>query len=244
MPSTTAIVTALGEERSLVARTSADPVAPGLDQLPLLGDPLSPSLEILASTRPDLVLAWSGSSRPALERTLSSGGRIVSFDIRSVADVRAAIATVGELLDREDRADSLVRKLDAELSHARARAPRGGTPPRVAWVVWPDPPTLAGPGTFVDEILSIAGGRNVVREGEGAWPRLSWERLIARRPEVVVWPEGGGVPSPDRAPDRWSSLTAFREGRVIRVPADRAHVPGPWIGRTTERLADELARIR
>lgn len=244
MPATTAIVTALGAEASIVARTSADPSSTVLDPLPLVGDPLSPSLETLASVRPDLLLAWRGSAEAPLERTLNEGGRIVSFDIQSVADLRAAIATLGALLARQERADSLVRALDTDLARARNRAPDAPSPPRVAWVVWPHPPTLAGRGSFVDEILAIAGGRNVVREGEGAWPRLSWEELVARRPDVVVWPEGGGVPPPSAAPAAWEAVAAFREGRVIRVPADSVHVPGPWIGRWAERLARELESVR
>lgn len=243
-PATTGIVVALGAEAALVARTSADPASVALDTLPVVGDPLTPSLETLAAVRPDLILAWRGSDHVSLERTLGEGGRIVSFDVQSVADLRTAIFTLGAVLDREERADSLVRVLDDDLARARRRAADTASRPRVAWVVWPNPPTLAGSGSFVDELLDIAGGRNVVRQGEGAWPRLSWETLVARRPDVVVWPEGAGMPSPETAPGAWEAVEAFREGRVIRLPADRVHVPGPWIGRAAERLARELAEVR
>lgn len=243
MPSTTAILVELGVADRIVARTNADPDDPALAGLPSVGDPLTPSPERLSWLRPDLVVAWAGSRAREVERTLAEGGRLLLLDIQGMPDLRAAIDTLGALTGRRERADSFVRVLDADLAHAR-RVAAGGPPLRVAWLVWPDPPRLAGVGSFVHEVLEHAGAENVMEPGEGAWPRISLEVLLAREPDVIIWPRGGGVPGPESADRLWELVPAYREGRVLRVEADSLHVPGPWIGRATLDLARRLERMR
>ena len=115
----------------------------------------------------------------------------------------------------------------------------------MAWVVWHDPPILAGRGTFIDEVLAVAGGRNVVMQGEGEWPVFSFETLLARDPDIVVWPDGAGVAPPGVAPSPWrSSLRALRRGAVVMVPALEYQVPGPSIGASAAALARRLAAAR
>lgn len=247
MPSTTAILMALGVEDRLVARTSADPELGGDREVPSVGDPLTPSSEVLVSVEPDLIVAWAEARRGPLKRAVPPAGRVVGLDIRSLADLERAVDTLGVIVGRPDRADSLVRSIRADLARARRVAGRPGTAarerPTVAWLVWPDPPTVAGAGSFVGEILRLAGGRNVMREGEGSWPRLGFEALVERDPDILVWPEGGGVPGPEAVSGPWPSLRAVREGRVLRIDADSLHVPGPHIGRAALRLARKLAPL-
>lgn len=80
---------------------------------------------------------------------------------------------------------SLLATLEDDLRRAREVGRSAGNP-RVAWVVWHDPPILAGRGTFIDDVLSAAGGTNVVLASKGTWPALSFEVLHARVPDIVV----------------------------------------------------------
>lgn len=239
LPAATEIVVELGGRDLLVARSDGDPATAPMEGLPRVGDPLAPSVEVLTDVRPDLILAWAGADREALRRVIPPDGSLVLLQIRSFQELRAAIDTVAGLLGQEGRGRTVIERLNADLDRARRVAAEDA--PSVAWIVWPDPLILAGPGTLLDEALAYAGGKNVVRAGEGSWPTVSLETLVSRDPDVLIWPKGGGIPDPAAVGGAWDRITAFQDGRLLRIPADRFHVSGPGLGTATVRLARELA---
>lgn len=235
LPAATEVLVALGARDELVARTTSDLRASGLSDV---GDPLAPSLERISAASPDLVIARPNADLAALRRAVP-GAEVEPLAIDGLDDLRSAIERLGRLVHREDRAAEIRARLDAALDRAR-RIGRAGGGPVVAWVVWPQPPTLAGPGSFLDEVLTLAGGVNVLAEGEGTWPAVGLETLITRDPDVLVWSGGGSAPGLDAAPGSWGSLRAVREGRVLVVHPNAYHVPGPSIAESAVDLAVRL----
>lgn len=240
LPAVTEIITGLGARDRLVAQTTGELPESGLVDV---GNPLDPRLEVIAKASPDLIVAWYETDLGPLHRTLPPGSEILPLRIQTLDDLRHAIRLLGSLLDLETRAEALLAVLEEDLRLARQTGRSAGSP-LVAWVVWHDPLTLAGRNTFIDEVLAVAGGRNVVAKGEGEWPVLSIETLLAREPDIVVWPEGAGVPPPAMAPAPWGALLAGRRVAVVTIPADEYQVPGPSIGAATGELARRLVSVR
>jgi ABC-type Fe3+-hydroxamate transport system substrate-binding protein len=243
LPAATAIIAALGADHLRVARSSADPADPHRP-LPSVGGILSPNLERLAAARPDLLVVWPDLPAEPLRRTLAPGGRLVRLEIDGLDGLRDAIRRLGRLLRLQTAADSLLAGLEVDLSRARGVAPE--PTPSVVWIVGSDPLVAAGPGSFVDEVLLRAGGRNAVPPGSSPWPRLAPEALVALEPDVVVWPRGGGLPEPPgpgEASPPWSLLRAVRQGRVLEVEAAHYHVPAPHTGTAILELAHRLAAV-
>lgn len=118
-------------------------------------------------------------------------------------------------------AASIARRLEEVRRSVEGRPAR-----RVAFLVGGTPPWVAGPGTFVHELLGIAGGENVFHDLDGLYGAVSAEALVARRPEILLIPEG--TPAPEDTGG----------ARIVEVPAWVA-VPGPALARS----ADTLARI-
>ena len=240
LPAATEILDALGAGDRLVAASADMRPRSGL---PDAGDPLHPSLEVISRISPDLILASPQTELGPLRRAAPEGAAILSLEILTLDDLRDAIRDLGSLLELEARARSLLATLEDDLRRAR-QAGRSAGRPRVAWVVWHDPPILAGRGTFIDEVLSAAGGTNVVLAREGTWPTLSFEVLHAMAPDIIVWPDGAGVAPPEMAPEPWRALQAMQAGAVVTVPARAYQVPGPSIGEAAAELAHRLARAR
>ena len=61
---------------------------------------------------------------------------------------------------------------------------------RVFYVVYNDPPMTAGPGTFIDQLLDIAGADNIFSDATTNWPTVSLEEVVKRDPDIVVLPVG------------------------------------------------------
>ena len=250
LPAATEILLALGAGDALVARTEGDR-DPVLAPLRSVGQVLTPNLEVLASVRPDLVIAWPDADLAAVTRVVERGdGRLERIAIDRLGDLEPAIRRLGAWVGRARAADSLAASVAATLRLAReagaaVATPSGARRPRVLWVVWSDPIVVAGPGTFIADVIDVAGGANAASDAGAPWPRLGAESLLATGADVLVWPEGDGVfPAAElgrRA--RWSSLTAVRAGRVIVVDPDRVHVPGPEIAEVALDLAHALTGL-
>jgi iron complex transport system substrate-binding protein len=230
------MLVALGARDRLVARTDYD-TDPTLAQLPSVGGGLNPSLERLIVLHPDLVIGWSGDQ--SLDQLARRGGVVYRPQSQTLADVRCTILRLGRALRLEASADSLTRAIDGELDDVR-RAVQGRPRPSVFYVVWFDPPMTAGPGTFIDELIDIAGGRNVFADASGLWPTVTLEGIVRRQPAVVIVPRGerGAERSARlRTTPGWRDLRAVRAGRVIEVDADLFNRPGPRVGKAARTLA-------
>lgn len=242
IPSATETVVAMGLADLLVARTDFD-AGPGVDSLPSVGGGVDPSLEALVSHRPDLVLTWAtGKEAELRERLETLGIPVFAVDVTDTADIFRTVANVGALAGRTDAADSLAASMRAEIEAVRASVASRPTP-SVFFIVWHDPPMTTGGGTFIHEMIGVAGGRNVFGDATEPWPNVALEEVVRRRPDVIVLPVGekGAARLEElRREPGWRDVPAVREGRVVIVDAELMNRPGPRLGEAARRLAQAL----
>jgi iron complex transport system substrate-binding protein len=240
IPARTDALLALGAADRLIARTRWD-TDPRIASVPSVDNALTPSIEWLVSRQPDLVIAWPDvQSRSTVERLVQLGIPVYSSRVETLADVDRAITHLGIMLGIEARADSLRSALRAALDSVRARV-AGRSPRTVAYLIGIQPPMAAGPGTFIDELITIAGGRNAFGDAASKWPMVSLEELLKRAPDVLVI-SAGEEDAPglsDRLSERagWRGLAAVREGRTHAVDAGRYNRPGPAVVLAVRELA-------
>ena len=225
----------------LVARTRFDR-SPEVAHLPSLGGAIQPNLEALAGLKPDLVIAWSASPQLTVaERVDALGIPVYRAELQTIADVRSHLGRLGTLLGLEQRAGVLVDSLDAGLESV-AEAVEGRELVSVYYSVWHDPPQTTGPGTFIDEVIRHAGGRNVFGDAGRQWPRVSVEAIVRRDPDALVIarhsPQAAGAPWLEGP--GWRDLRAVQTGRYLIVDGDLFNRPGPHVAAAARRLAHFL----
>lgn len=226
VPSATETLDALGARGVLVGRTDFD-AAPWARDLPSVGGGIQPSYETLISLEPDLVVRFAGEQDAETPGVLDRMGiRHVAIRPDGIDDVRDAILMLGLATGRSDRAEALVADLDARLQEVRRKA--GSLPhPRVAYVLGGTPPWVAGPGTFVHEVLEAAGGTNVFADLDRLYAAVSPEELVVRELDLILTPAASSVPD-------WLARRA-----EVREVGDLLELPGPGVG----AAAEEIARI-
>ncbi|HEX6036963.1 helical backbone metal receptor, partial [Longimicrobium sp.] len=226
----------------LAGRTDFDTDS-ALASLPSVGGGLDPSLETLASLRPDLVISFETQGDAALRTRLRELGiPVYGLAAQDTADVFRALANLGTLAGRRTQADSVAASVRAELDAVR-RSVAGRPAPSVVYVAWVDPPMVAGPSTFLSELVRVAGGRPAFEDMKQEWPQVSVEEIVSRRPQVVVIPSGAGAEfSADalRTTPGWRELTARPGTRVAEVPVAVVNRPGPRLGEAARALRDAL----
>jgi iron complex transport system substrate-binding protein len=236
-PSLTDTLLALGQAGRIVGVTRVDR-APEVERLPRVGGFLDPNPEAILGLAPDLVL-WitDGGALPAVRRTADlAGGRfpILAIPVVTVADVIASARIVGDAVGDPAGGEALARRLQASVDALRARA-AGAAPRRVLFVVGREPLVVAGPGSFPDELLRLAGCTNAVG-GPRPWPVLPLELAVGANPELVV---DAALDEPAEGMQRLAAIPAVRRGAVVRLRTDDLLRPGPrMIGALDELFRD------
>ena len=123
---------------------------------------------------------------------------------------------MGTALARQAAGDSLLYPLRESLRETRSIAAQRSRR-RVFYVVYNDPPMTTGPGTFIDQLLDIAGADNVFRDATSQWPTVSLEEVVKRDPDIVVLPVGemsAQVGERLRSTAGWRDLRAVKNGCI------------------------------
>ena len=236
IPSITETVAAL-DPGVLIARTRFDR-APEFAHLPSLGDGMNPNLEALARLEPDLVISWYDATEQVADRAAALGIPVYRADVQTIDDLRSHLRRLSKLLGLEERASLVIDSLDRALDRVAA-AVRGRDPVSVYYSVWHDPPQTTGPGTFIDEVVSLAGGRNIFADASRGWPLVSVEAVLQRNPDALVIPgrAAGAKAVPWLEAPGWRELEAVRTGRYLLVDGDLFNRPGPHVAEAAAHLA-------
>ncbi len=195
---------------------------------PVLGDALTVSTEAVLAADPDALLIQSDPSKYDTLRQLDPSLRVEHFTVETTADIVAALRRLGELAGHPERGAQRADALEAGLAELRAQA-EGVERPSVLFVMGSEKPGSAGRGSFVHELIELAGGRNAAGELEG-WPTLSLEYVLAAQPEVLICWSSEQDAQRDR--DRWMALEdlpAAQSGRVHVVTAKSWTLPTPLL---------------
>lgn len=243
-PAVTELLVALGAADALVGRTRYDTFLPRLREVPDLGPGLRPNVEAVLAARPDLVLLYaSNENRPAARRLREAGVRTAAFRVDRLADLSRVTRVLGRLTGDTAAARLTIDTTAAALARVRART--AALPhPTVFWHLWDTPLLGVGGGSWLDDLVTAAGGRNVYHALRDPSPVITFEDLLRRDPDVIL----AGARTRDRLlrDPRWSGLRAVRTGRVLAVDSTIVNGPSPRVGSSAAEIArllhPELAR--
>lgn len=239
VPSLTEAVCAIGACERLVGVDDYSNYPPEVRSLPRLGGLYNPSVERIVALRPDLVLLSKYGRLP--ETLRQAGVTVFVFESETLDDVFRNLTTLGLLLDRQAEARRLVDRIQTEMDRVASLVRSRGPSPTVYYEIDPTP-YAAGPGSFVGELISRAGGRNIVPAELGLFPRLSPELVIGANPDVIILADApyGVTPQQLSARPGWSGLKALKQGRVVALSQEQVDIlsrPGPRVAEALRLLA-------
>lgn len=240
VPSITDEVFALGADADVVAISNYTKYPARALTKPSIGDPTQPSMEVLLSLHPDLVLGIQTSNpMQALGQIERLGIPVYLIDPHGLNGLLHSLKSLGEVLGREGDAAALVNSLQHRITAVRARTealPR----PSVFMPIWYDPIITIGRGSFISEIITAAGGRSITDDLMSEWPQISLEAVVARGPQALLLIRGGNM-ALDTLRERpgWAALQAVRHDRVFYVD-DRIELVSPVAIDALEELSFEF----
>ena len=233
-PTTTEILFAIGAGDKLVGRSHWDAWPKEALRVADLGPGIRPNVEAVLGARPDLVLLYaSEENRAAASRLRAAGVSTAGFRIDQIDAFRRVTPILGRLTGDTAAARTTVDTVNRSLERVRA-ATAGRPRPKVLIPAWDTPLIVLGGGSFVTQVVSIAGGENVYESSPERSPQVTLEDVVRRDPDVILV-------GPERrhrylSHPRWRTLRAVRERRVLAL--DTALV---W--RASSRLGESAASI-
>jgi iron complex transport system substrate-binding protein len=242
-PSATEVVAALGATSLLVGVDEYSEFPPEVKQLPDVGSFLTPNLEAIVRLRPTLVIVddiHSGSARALGD----AGIETVACAMHTLPDVTSALTTVGARLGRTAEATRIAADIQAAIDAAIARRP--AKRPKVLAIIDREAGGLgnlvaAGSGSYVDELLALVGGANVLAGAGVRYPKLSMEEVLRAQPEVILDLSFAARGTKGMDPWRTVEVPAAKSGRLHALSEPYLIAPSPRVTLALDAMAKAIA---
>ena len=234
-PATTEMLFAIGAGSRLVGRTTWDLWPDSAKLVPDLGDGIRPNVEAILAAHPDLVLLYASSDNRSTARALRAANiATLAIKVDRIADFQRVIRLLGAAVGDSARAATVEDTVMKSLARARAST-AGKARPTVFWQMWDNPLLTIGRGSYLSELVEIAGGRNVYDSLPEPSPQIAFEDLARRDPDIIlVAPQGIARIVNDPA---WKRMKAVRTKQVLAVDTALVFRPSVRLGEAALSLA-------
>jgi len=241
-PNITEMIYTLGAQDMLVGRTNACDHPASANSVPSVGAFGEPSIEKIAQLEPDLVLYTDVKDVSFREKMAALHIPSIQLQFEHMADLQYQMLKIGDLLGRPAQARFIVKQWEQRLRAVTQRN-KGVRPLRVYFELWRTPAITAGKGSFIDELIRLAGGNNIAHDLPAAYPKPGDEFVVMADPEIIVL--GYDRPKDMTFPSSWKATTAVSHNNIIDdLDTDLLLRPGPRIFDGLERLQQRFEQAR
>jgi iron complex transport system substrate-binding protein len=237
-PSITEFLFALGAGPRVVGADDFSDEPAAAKQLEKVGG-IKVNFEKVVSLKPDLVLSVKFSDG-TIEKLASAGLLVLVVDPQSAGDVARTAILLGRAVGSDGNA--MARDIQKRVDDVRAKTSTATTKPRVYHEIDASDPTkifTVGPGSYIHDLIEIAGGQNIAARATSAYPQLSAEEILRSDPEIIVLAAAEYSAKPDQVAARtgWSVISAVKNKRIFTIPPNLINRPGPRVGEAAEAYA-------
>lgn len=242
-PSNTEILFAIGAGSQVVGRDEFSNYPQQALDLPAVGGSFGGyNEEAIVSLNPDLILA-AEINTPEQVKSLEDLGLTVYLlpNPTTLEEMYENLKLIGRLTGQEANAKALVEALQARVAAIDAQVSAITDRPKVFYELDgtdPSAPYTAGAGTFIDLLITRAGGENIGAVMGVPWGQLSIEQIVIQDPEIILLGDAAYGVTVESVGQRagWENLKAVKNGRVFPFNDDLLSRPGP-------RLVDGLEAL-
>ncbi len=241
-PNLTEILFALGLDEKIAAVSSDSDYPPGALEKEKTGTFWQPNIEAVIAAKPDLVVTLGFQQQRTVANRLNTiGYKTVTVNIEKVDDLFDAIENIATAAGCDTRAKKLVSTIKEKLNNLSTAVSAAGKV-KVLYVVQRHPLRVAGPDTFINELIEYAGGRNAIAKTIHKYPPIGAETVYACGAEVIIEPTMGQKKqaqqqSAIRYWQKFAPVPAVKNNRIYVIDGDLVARLGPRICQAVETIA-------
>jgi iron complex transport system substrate-binding protein len=235
-PANTEIAYAIGAGGKMVAGTSYDDYPEEAKSLPKIGDFANPNVEKIASFEPDLVLAAGGIQDKLRSKLEGLGMKVYVVDPKTYDGVMTDITNLGQLTGSTPQAQQVADTMQKAKDDVQAQV-ASASRPSTFLEIYSKPLMTAGGETFIDDMITLAGGTNLGATAGSGFPTFSTEVLFKNDPAVYI-ADSGSMSKPGDITKRagFDVLTAVKDGHVYVIDDSIIARPGPRLAQGLQEL--------
>ena len=245
-PSITEILFELGLKDRVIAVTNFCKYPKEACQRPSIGGMLNPNMEKVVSLTPDLIIYQSGNQR-LRNNAKNVGVQTLEVRMGNLEEIFESIKKLGVALNCQEQANKLTLKLTTGIAFYQERLK--DLPQKEVLLLLGDSSDpardlyAAGPGTFLNELLILSGGKNIIRDSPARYPKLSKEHIIEKSPEIII--EAGPKSNLSQKEidlkikewHRFPTIKAVKNNQIYFIGADYILIPGPRLLKIIEQFS-------
>ncbi|MGE5439187.1 MAG: cobalamin-binding protein, partial [Bacteroidota bacterium] len=228
-PNLTEMIYSLGMGPQLAGNTLYCTYPPEARKVTKVGDMLTFDYEKILSLKPDLIfITVEGNSKDSFNKLKALGLKIFVSNPRDFKGIVKTYTDMGRIFGKQKAADSAASAWKASYDSiitASASRPH----PECMFLVGINPVMVAGKNTFINELITSAGLKNIAADAPQNYPVYSREEIVKRNPDVIIMAgdtQQDEVKIKDSYPE-WRALKALRNNRILIVDPDLYMRPGP-----------------
>lgn len=219
---------ALGQGSNIIATCEYTDFPEEAKKIPTVGAFTNPSLEKLLVLSPDLILVTDGTPLSIVDQLRKMGRNVYADDPKTLSGIVDAIRSEAVVLGVPDRGFEVALSMHRSIAKVAAAAKKLTSKPSVYVEIWNSPLTSAGKGTFLSDLIEVAGGINIAHEISNPWPILSEEFVVSADPDIIIVASGMGVGDVlERT--TFATVRAVKKGQVYAISGDYVFRPSPRI---------------
>lgn len=238
-PNITETIAALNAADRLVGRTEYCDYPESIKSVESIGTLQEPNIEKIVELKPDIVIASTHFKKEVVEKLEQMNVKVaVLYGAETFDGVYETIGNVAKLIGEEEAGAKIVSDMKKKVSDVTEKV-KNADKPKTYYVVGfgQTGDYTAGKGTFIGELIGMAGGTNAAGDVEG-W-KYSLEKIVENDPDIMICSKFFDAKKGIEATNGYKDLRAVKEGKLFEIDNNLLDRQGP-------RLADgleELAKI-
>ncbi|RKD29089.1 ABC transporter substrate-binding protein [Thermohalobacter berrensis] len=205
-----------------------------------IGDLMNINVEKIIELEPDLVIQYGEGKEEINNQIRQAGIALLSYEPESIQEVIDLIKEIGKITGAQRAAELTTIEMTSKRDYIIEKV-KDAKKPKVFYEVWDDPLMAAGPGSFIDELITLAGGENIAKDAKGKYPQFSLEKLIERNPQVYLGAkEEGKTVEQIKTREGYEIIDAIKNDRVYLLEPNIISRPGPRIVDGLEIMAKTI----
>ncbi|QQY80257.1 iron complex transport system substrate-binding protein [Keratinibaculum paraultunense] len=240
-PSHTEILFSLGLGDNLVGVTSFCDYPEEAKTKEQVGSFKEINIERIIELEPDMVFQYGPGDESINNNLKEAGIKVISYEPETIDEVINLIKTVGMITNKTEEAEKVTKEM-IDKKNSIVEKTKDVEKVKVFYEIWHDPLTAAGPGSFMDELITLAGGDNIAKDADSPYPQFDVEKLIERDPEVYLAAADMEERSPESIKQRpgYESITAIKNDKIYSLEPNIVSRPGPRIVEALELVAKAI----
>jgi len=244
-PSTTEILFALGLDDQIVGVSSYCNYPPKAKDKENVGTFSQPNIEKILFLKPDYIFCTGLEQAQAISDLKRLNLKVYVADPKNMRELFDSISDIGKITGKDIQAQSLIKNMSEEIEAVKSEVSLlpAGKKPKVFIEIWDNPLTTAGKGSFVDELITLAGGENIAADTKRPYSIFSAEEVIIRNPDYIILAYMDQAKPVELVAKRmgWNSIVAVKNNQVYNdINPDILLRPGPRIVQGLREIYNRL----